>query len=158
MELLFRNPFHKYKDMVLNKIYSPTSRHTDPLLEQPDHSSVLFPRLVHWLCYPTTGTMRVPFRQIAAKLLKERSSLQRMFLMLKATFRLDVIGTVVVMITKTLKLDNFWRISNMINDLSIFLLFVHLSVRIVEQAKVLGKTVNLENVKIKTSVSPDISR
>ena len=78
--------------------------------------------------------------------------------MLKATFRLDVIGTVVVMITKTLKLDNFWRISNMINDLSIFLLFVHLSVRIVEQAKVLGKTVNLENVKIKTSVSPDISR
>ena len=78
--------------------------------------------------------------------------------MLKATFRLDVIGTVIVMITKSLKLDNFWRISNMINELSIFLLFVHLSVRIVEQAKVLGKTVNLENVKIKTSVSPDISR
>ena len=74
MELLFRNPFHKYKDMVLNKIYSPTSRHTDPLLEQPDHSSVLFPRLVHRLCYPTTGTMRVPFRQIASKLLKEKSS------------------------------------------------------------------------------------
>ena len=78
--------------------------------------------------------------------------------MLKATFRLDVIGTVIVMITKSLKLDNFWRISNMINELSIFLLFVHLSVRIVEQAKVLGKTVNLENVKIKTSVSPDNSR
>ena len=78
--------------------------------------------------------------------------------MLKATFRLDVIGTVIVMITKSLKLDNFWHISNMINELSIFLLFVHLSVRIVEQAKVLGKTVNLENVKIKTSVSPDISR
>ena len=78
--------------------------------------------------------------------------------MLKATFRLDVIGTVIVRFTKSLKLDNFWRISNMINELSIFLLFVHLSVRIVEQAKVLGKTVNLENVKIKTSVSPDISR
>ena len=78
--------------------------------------------------------------------------------MLKATFRLDVIGTVIVRFTKSLKLDNFWRISNMINELSIFLLFVHLSVRIVEQAKVLGKTGNLENVKIKTSVSPDISR
>ena len=78
--------------------------------------------------------------------------------MLKATFRLDVIGTVIVRFTKSLKLDNFWRISNMINELSIFLLFVHLSVPIVEQAKVLGKTVNLENVKIKTSVSPDISR
>ena len=78
--------------------------------------------------------------------------------MLKATFRHDVIGAVPVPITKSLKLDNFWRISNMINELSIFLLFVHLSVRIVEQAKVLGKTVNLENVKIKTSVSPDISR
>ena len=77
--------------------------------------------------------------------------------MLKATFRLDVIGTVIVRFTKSLKLDNFWRISNMINELSIFLLFVHLSVRIVEQAKVLGKTVNLENVKIKTSVSPDNS-
>ena len=78
--------------------------------------------------------------------------------MLKATFRLDVIGTVIVRFTKSLKLDNFWRISNMIKELSIFLPFVHLSVRIVEQAKVLCKTVNLENVKIKTSVSPDISR
>ena len=78
--------------------------------------------------------------------------------MLKATFRLDVIGTVVVEITKALKLDNFLHFLNMINELLIFLLFVHLSVRIVEQAKVLGKTVNLENVKIKTSVSPDISR
>ena len=77
--------------------------------------------------------------------------------MLKATFRHDVIGAVPVPCTKSLKFDNFWHFSNMINEPSIFLPFVHLSVRIVEQAKVLGKTVNLENVKIKTSVSPDIS-
>ena len=64
--------------------------------------------------------------------------------MLKATFRLDVIGTVVVEITKALKLDNFVHFLNMINELSIFLLFIHRSVPIVEQAKVLDKTVNLE--------------
>ena len=43
--------------------------------------------------------------------------------MLKATFRLDVIGTVVVEITKALKLDNFLHFLNMINELLIFLLF-----------------------------------